>query len=129
METCDNQTYKDAKNLLIRQHKLWLESQGKEGHQFDFSKECLTDANFASAAMDYCNFDSAQMTGSNFHDAFMIECNMQNITATSSDFTDAWLRFCDLTNADITGCKFDFDHAPKREIGDVMEPFVWPREN
>tara|TARA_R110002020_G_scaffold275175_1_gene490394 strand:+ start:398 stop:778 length:381 start_codon:yes stop_codon:yes gene_type:complete len=126
METSDRQTYENAKKLLLNQHQLWLESQGKEGHRFDFSKECLTDANFSSASMDYCNFDSAQLTGSNYHSAFMIECNMQNITATSSDFTDAWLRFCDMSNADITGCSFN-RASIKHE--DVIEPFVWPREN
>ena len=105
-------TEKKLKEIL-EQHKLWLDSNEKEGKCAD-----LTDADLRCADLSYANLSGADLRGSNLtfanlRRADLTSADLSHTNLTSVDLfgtdlryanlTDTDLRRADLTNANLSG--------------------------
>lgn len=73
----------------LRQHALWLKTEGATGRRCDFSVRDLRGVNFSN-----CDLRSAVFRG-----ATLVGCNFQNSDLDSADFREANLRDADLSTA------------------------------
>ena len=100
-------TKKELKEIL-EQHKLWLDSNEKEGKCADLSDADLRFANLTHADLRYANLSGANLTGAGLCRANLIEVNLTcaNLTdaiLTSANLTRAILYGVNLTRVNLTG--------------------------
>ena len=84
-------TEKKLKEIL-EQHKLWLDSNEKEGKRADLTDADLSGANLSGANLRFAVLTRANLTGVNLYDA--------NLYCADLRFAD--LRFADLTGANLS---------------------------
>ena len=76
-------------NKILEQHKLWLESEGKEGKRGDLSGASLKNLNFRGANLRYFKFRYADLEGDYFNGADLEGADLRDINSCRTDFTDA----------------------------------------
>ena len=77
---------------VLEQHKMWIDSHGKEGERAD-----LIDATLINLDLSGVDLRGAQLSGTNLSGADLRNANLSN-----ADLTDANLRGADLREADCT---------------------------
>lgn len=100
----------------VEQHKLWLESNGKEGSRFqaqnenltgiDFSRKDLRKAEFRSCILDYCNFYASNLSDK----ATLMSCSIKKARLDNADFSSAVLIKCQITDSSFRNAKFSDAH-------------------
>ena len=84
-------------NHILKQHKLWLESNGNKGKRADLFRADLSDANLSGANLSGTNLKGANLKGANLSDSILNSKWMSN--AKVSQFQLSWLatdpNFCD----------------------------------
>jgi hypothetical protein len=105
-------TEKEPKTI-IEQHKLWLNSNGKEGKRANLSDADLrgadlrgadlTDANLYRANLAYADLRGADLRGADLTDANLYRANLAYANLRGANLYRANLRGADLTWADLTG--------------------------
>ena len=78
---------------ILTDHKLWLETDGKEGRRADLANANLTGA----------NLHGANLTGANLHGANLTQADLRNADLAAADLTGADLTHADLAAANLTG--------------------------
>ena len=104
-------TKKELKEILER-HKLWLDSNGKEGKCADLSNADLTSADLTGANLSYADLTGANLsyadlrcsnlTGSNFTGAYLYGASLTDANLSGADLTNANLRYANLRYANLT---------------------------
>ena len=79
-------------NHILKQHKLWLESNGNKGKKAD-----LTNADLWGADLTEANLTDANLSGANLTAAYLTNANLTN-----ADLTDANLYRANLHRANLT---------------------------
>ena len=102
---------------ILELHKLWLETEGKEGAQADVSYCDLSNAdltyavltnanlryaNVSNANLKYANLTYADLRYSNVSNANLRYANLTNANLTNANLSDTNLRCADLRCADLT---------------------------
>jgi hypothetical protein len=100
-------TEKKLKEIL-EQHKLWLDSDEKEGKCANLTFANLTGANLRYADLRYADLTrvdlyGADLTNASLTDAVLSGANLSGANLTFADLTRAHLTFADLTSANLTG--------------------------
>ena len=85
-------------NEILKQHKLWLESDFVKGE-----RAYLTDADLSNADLSNADLTNANLRGSYLRGADLTNANLSN-----ADLSDAGLRGADLTNANLYKTIFSF---------------------
>ena len=84
-------------NCILKQHKLWLESNGNKGKRANLSYADLTNANLSGTNLTEANLTEANLTNANLSDSILNSKWMSN--AKVSQFQLSWLatdpNFCD----------------------------------
>ena len=94
---------KEELKTILEQHKLWLNSTGKEGKCANLTRANLTHANLRCANLRCANLTSADLTGADLTDAYLYRADLTRADLTRADLTRADLTGADLTGADLTG--------------------------
>ena len=92
---------------ILELHKLWLETEGKEGAQADvsycdLSNADLTYAVLTNANLRYANVSNANLKYANLTNANLTNANLSDTNLRCADLTNADLRCANLTNADLS---------------------------
>ena len=82
---------------ILELHKLWLETEGKEGAQADLSYCDLSNADLTYAVLTNANLRYANVSNANLRCA-----NLTNANLTNADLSDTNLRYANLSNADLS---------------------------
>ncbi len=92
-------------NEILDQHRLWIETKGKQG-------------NFAS--LEYANLWGANLIGANLERANLRDANLRDANLTGADLTGANLTGADLTGANLTGTILEKNKSDKQpKVGSV----------
>jgi len=97
------ESYGSSTDLLevaqaLDQHRLWVESGGKEGTRGDFSGADLTDADLTGA-----NLQGAQMQKAKLRGADLSMANLRNANLVEADLRDANLLGTEFSGANLMG--------------------------
>ena len=97
---------------ILEQHRLWLDSNGKEGKRADLtdaklygadlSGANLTRANLAYANLTDANLTRANLSGADLYGAILIGTNLTGAILIGTNLTGANLRHADLSGANLT---------------------------
>jgi len=103
--------HKKELQRILKQHKLWLESEKKEGERADLRGANLTgvvldEADLWGAHLRYANLTGANLTGSMLSRACMRGANLSKANLSSSMMFEVDLRKANLTGAVLDGAKF-----------------------
>jgi hypothetical protein len=82
-----------VKNML-KQHRLWLETDGSQGKRANFNS-----ANLAGAKLSYQDLYNADLTGANLTGAYLDGADLTGADLTGADLTGAYLQGTKLTGA------------------------------
>ena len=93
---------------ILEQHKLWSDSDEKEGKRADLTDADLSGANLTRANLRFAVLTRANLTGVNLYDANLycadLRCaNLTGANLTRANLTGAILRHANLYDADLTG--------------------------
>jgi hypothetical protein len=92
---------------ILEQHKLWLDSNGKEGKRANLFGVNLTSANLSGADLAYANLAYANLTDAYLYRANLTRANLRCANLRCANLSGANLyranlRGADLTRADLT---------------------------
>ena len=94
---------------ILKLHKLWLESEGKEGVQADLSYCDLTNANLRDVKLTHADLRDADLRYADLRDADLSHADLRyaDLSYCGLKYADLFyadLRYCDLTNANLRYC-------------------------
>jgi hypothetical protein len=90
-------------NQVLEQHKLWIETKGKEGVCADLTGADLTGADLTGADLTGANLNGANLNGANLQGADLRAANLRGANLHGADFWGANLHGANLKNADLRG--------------------------
>jgi uncharacterized protein YjbI with pentapeptide repeats len=102
---------------ILKDHRLWLESDGKQGKRADLRCAYLWDANLQGANLQGANLRGANLRGAdlqgaNLQDAYLRSASLrgaslQGANLRGASFQDAYLQGANLRGADLQGADLD----------------------
>lgn len=111
-------TEKELKELLA-QHKIWLQTKGKSGHQVILSDADLTNANLPNTDLTQTQLMRTNLTGANLHGSiFKDENTIFSVELDRADLSHSTLFGVRLDDVKLN--QTDLDHA-------IFEPAANPR--
>jgi Pentapeptide repeats (8 copies) len=105
----------DASELkeILKQHKLWIETNGRQGERADLEGANLQGANLQGANLEGANLQGANLTGAELNGAILwgailwganLACaNLACANLTGANLKGASLSYANLYDADLTG--------------------------
>jgi len=103
----------DDLKSMIRRHRLWLDTEGREGARAVLSGANVVGQAFWRADLRQACLDRANLTGCNLDHASLCEASLRDVRLNSASLWQADLRKADLSNADLRRAKLD--HADLRD--------------
>ena len=99
---------KDKLNEVLKQHKLWLGTDGKEGKRANLSGDNLSGDNLSGANLEYADLRGANLWYANLRKADLRGADLRKADLCGADLRgaelcDANLRKADLRGADLCG--------------------------
>jgi hypothetical protein len=97
----------------LKQHKLWLDSNNKQGSQLNLFNKKLDGAdlseqkNLSGAKLSAVSLDSADLTASNFKGADFSSASLELADTSNSKFDNANFSDASLRRADLSGSSFE----------------------
>ena len=101
---------------VLAHHKIWLESDGREGCRAN-----LADGDFSGAVLCSMNFEKANLRGADFRDADLRNANLRN-----ADLRGALLEGTDLRGADARGATLTISSFVKSIRGPTTKASAEP---
>ena len=92
---------------ILKQHKLWVDSLGKEGKQADLERANLERANLERANLREANLEGASLLGANLRDAFLEGANLIRANLKGANLKGAILEGADLEGANLEGANLE----------------------
>ena len=89
-------------NLILENHKLWLETSGKEG----------VSADLREADLRWANLSRANLKGVDLRWASLREANLSKADLREADLSSADLSRANLKGVDLSGAELDFSNWP-----------------
>ena len=86
---------------ILTEHKLWLESNGKQGTRAILRGANLRGANLKGANLNDANLTRANLTRANLNDANLTRANLTRANLVGADLTRANLQGADLWDANL----------------------------
>ena len=115
---------------ILEQHKLWLDSNEKEGKRADLSGARLTDAILTGADLTSADLTDAKLygailsganlTGADLTDAILTGADLTSADLTSADLTDANLYRANLTDANLTDANLTDADLERANLTDTI---------
>ena len=104
---------KDKLNEVLKQHKLWLETEGKEGKRANLSGDNLSGANLEYADLRganlwYANLRKADLRGADLRKADLCGADLRGAELCDANLRKADLRGADLCGADLRGACLEY---------------------
>jgi len=93
--------------IILEQHKLWLETDGKDGERADLSHTNLRGVNLSGVNLRHTNLSGADLSGVNLRDA-----SLSGADLSGANLSDADLSGANLSHADLSGANLDFSCWP-----------------
>ncbi len=100
----------------LKDHKLWLESHGKEGKKADLSKANLSGANLDSANLTMADLSGANLSGANLGGAKLLEANLSRVILFHANLSGAKLNGSDLSGADLSEANLSEANLSKAKL-------------
>ena len=107
---------------ILAEHKLWLESNGKQGTRADLTDADLTGANLPCADLWGANLRGANLRGANLRGANLTDANLWGANLVNADLTRANLRGADLRGAKLEGADLTGTILDKEEKQPEVSP-------
>jgi len=82
---------------MLDHHRIWVESEGKDGQRADFQRAVLHDA----------YLQGADLRGANFCQANLLGAELQNANLQGADFSEAHLHKASLQGATLRSANFE----------------------
>src|SRR5271157_4823805 len=95
---------------ILKQHKLWLDSEQKSGSRADLRGAHLGGAHLIGADLSHANLSGADLSGADLHEA-----NLANADLSGAFLYHANLRGALLAGADLNGAIFEPKNLPTLE--------------
>jgi len=73
---------------VLRQHKLWVETDGKEGVKANLSYDNLYDAALYGADLRYANLESVSLNRANLKCADLRHARLRGVVLEGADLSD-----------------------------------------
>jgi hypothetical protein len=108
---------------ILEQHKLWLDSNGKEGKRANLFGVNLTSANLSGADLAYANLAYANLTDAYLYRANLTRANLRCANLTRADLTDAYLTGANLELSVLTDTILDEKEQCRKGIT-LTEPIA-----
>ena len=104
---------KDKLNEVLKQHKLWLGTDGKEGKRANLSGDNLSGANLEYADLRganlwYANLRKADLRGADLRKADLCGADLRGAELCDANLRKADLRGADLCGADLRGACLEY---------------------
>ena len=93
---------KEELKTILEQHKLWLDSDGKDGKYAILYGADLSDADLTGVNLYGANLTWANLTGANLYGANLTGANLTRVNLYRADLTYSNLRRANLTGAILT---------------------------
>ena len=97
----------DERKHILNQHRIWLESAGKEGRQADLSSANLRGADLSQAVLNQAILSGADLTGADLTRADLSRAMLIDTVLRDADLRRANLFKADLSRAILTGANLD----------------------
>ena len=99
-------------NKILKEHQLWLNSNGREGIKaglsaMDLSGMNLRHANLRRANLRYANLRGADLYNADLYNVDLRYANLRNANLENTNITGANLYGASLTGANLTNIKYD----------------------
>ena len=91
---------------ILKDHKLWIQSDGKQGKRAYLQGTDLGDANLDGANLTGADLDGACLHGANLCNANLTDANLQFASLYGANLQGANLRGANLQDADLRDAKF-----------------------
>ena len=111
-------------NLILDQHRLWIETNGMHGQRADLHDTDLHGANLKDAYLSYADLEGADLVGANLNGANLTRAslsganlngaNLNGANLVGANLSGANLEYANLYNASLTGANLtgaDLDSA------------------
>ena len=119
---------------ILGQHKLWIETNGKQGERANLKGAFLydanlKDANLKDANLPTVNFSGADLTGAYLKGAILYGANLQGANLTGANLTganlyDANLYDANLEDADLTDANLGGAYLCRANLTDAILPDI-----
>ena len=93
---------------ILEQHKLWLDSNEKEGKRADLRHADLTNADLTRANLTSSDLRCAILTGADLTCAYLYGANLTDADLRRADLFDAILRYANLSGADLINSELEY---------------------
>ena len=103
MEKIDQETL----SVILKEHQLWLDSNGENGERADLSNKILIGADLEGANLIGANLRSAYLIGANLKEASLIGANLLNANLIEADLEGADLRGANLRGVNLIGANLE----------------------
>ena len=93
-------------DVILEQHKLWLETDCKQGKRADLSWADLSHMDLSYKDLSYAILTGADLSYANLYRADLICADLSYAILTGADITDANLAYANLTSNDFTNIAY-----------------------
>ena len=114
---------KEELKTILEQHKLWLDSNEKEGKRVDLRRADLRRANLSGADLTWAILSGVNLTGADLTDADLRYANLRYANLTDANLTGADLTHADLEYANLTDAILDEKEQCRKGIV-LTEPMI-----
>jgi uncharacterized protein YjbI with pentapeptide repeats len=105
---------KEELNEVLAKHKLWLESEGAEGEQADFS-----DAYLYRADLSYAILEGANLSDAYLYRADLSYANLSRVDLSHANLSRATLSYANLSNAILEGVNLSHADLSRVDLSHV----------
>lgn len=112
---------------ILEQHKLWLDTGGKEGKKANLSGAVLIKTNLAQVNLAQANLEQVKLGGADLWQANFEKANLQEASLIHTDLTEANLKganlkIANLANSDLSGTDFTQADLSEANLGRTL---IW----
>ncbi len=104
---------------LLLQHKVWLESNCRQGHQLDLRGASLARVDMSGWPLILAIMDSANLEGANLTGAVLIKARLMGANLKLARLDGAWLDGADLRKANLQGAQAREAHFSTADLTDA----------
>mgnify|MGYP002672113775 CR=1 FL=1 len=119
-------------NEVLEKHKLWLDTDGKEGEQADLSYTDLRGFNLTRANLSDSDLEGADLRFANLKSTNLHSANFAGSDLSNADLTNAILRHSDLTGTNMFGANLEYAYLQGAKLSNVKNfpdiPMACPSE-
>ena len=109
----------DQLSAILDAHKLWVESEGKEGEQADLGKVNLQEAKLEGANLQEAKLGKANLEGANLQEADLQRANLEEANLRAAYIAKAKLQAATLRKANLQGAHLGESNLLRAKLGEA----------